>query len=407
MTLTGKIPVPPLGEDRLTRIERRIVAGSGERLADPVRGPRRGFGLAAAVAFAAGAALAAWHLGHRPAPIAPTVAQVIAVHGGALALGDATLTGDAATSYRVARTGRDVTVTLERGTLALAVEHDPGRRFVVRAGDTEVEDVGTTFTVAYAGALVDLRVAEGEVRVSREQRAELITAGHAWSSAPRVAMIAPPAAPGPAAPLPAPADRTAPTAPDRSAAPRDDATVTDAEARALALHARTAAVPHVRAPDDASRTAAVHATRTAAAERAAVAAATNPYVDLAVAIRRQPIDFDPHIDGKNDAAAEIARLKEVAYSPRAVGAEASQAIYRIAVLLDEPLHQDSEAMRTLDMYLRRFSGGREYRAALWLRVRIACLHAFDDTCRQAAYSYQHEVPAGARTDLAVRITNAQ
>ena len=405
MKLTGKIPVPPLDEDRLTRIERRIVAGAGERLAERGPAPRRGLGLAAAIAFAAGAALAAWRLGTHAAASgsSPPVAQVLTVHGGALDLGDATISGDAAASYRVVRTGRDISVTLDRGALALAVEHHEGRRVVVHAGDTEVEDVGTKFTVAYDGARVDVRVTEGEVRVSRQQHAELVTAGHAWSTAPVVAM-AEPYGPATATPAPAPATATAtataaatPAVPHAGRAPR------------LALHGRTAAVPHGPSTDELRR-ASSHAPAAHAADQGAAAtAAANPYVDLVVAIRRQPIDFDPHMDGRNDAAAEIARLKQIAYSPRAVGAEASAAIYRIAVLLDQPLHQDAAALSTLDMYLRRFSGGaglREYPAALWLRVRIACLHAFDDTCRQAAYSYQHEVPSGVRTDLAVRITNA-
>ena len=46
-------------------------------------------------------------------------------------------------------------------------------------------------------------------------------------------------------------------------------------------------------------------------------------------------------------------------------------------------------------------------AAMWLRVRIACDHSIDEACRRAAYSYQHDVPGGAASEVAVRITNAQ
>ena len=133
----------------------------------------------------------------------------------------------------------------------------------------------------------------------------------------------------------------------------------------------------------------------------------DPYVELRTAIRAQPIAFDPKIDGKSDAAAEIARLKLLAYSPTTVGAQASAALYRIAVLLHRPLGQDSAALNTLELYRRRFTNGKERTAAMWLRVRVACSHRIDEECRSAAYSYQREAPTGDAADVAVRITNAQ
>jgi hypothetical protein len=59
------------------------------------------------------------------------------------------------------------------------------------------------------------------------------------------------------------------------------------------------------------------------------------------------------------------------------------------------------------MFQRRFHGGKELRAAMWLRVRIECSHSFDESCRRAAYSYQHDFMSGDASDVAVRITNAQ
>ena len=76
------------------------------------------------------------------------------------------------------------------------------------------------------------------------------------------------------------------------------------------------------------------------------------------------------------------------------------------MLLHRPLDQDSEALRTLDMYRRRFAAGKEMNAVLWLRVRIECGHSIDEECRRAAYTYQHEVTTGDATDVAIRITNA-
>ncbi len=138
----------------------------------------------------------------------------------------------------------------------------------------------------------------------------------------------------------------------------------------------------------------------------ATPATVDPYVELRTAIRDVPLAFAPNIDGKADAANEIAKLKLVAYSATTLGPEASHALYQIAVLLHRPLGQDAEALRTLDMYRRRFAAGKEMHAALWLRIRIECSHAFSEGCRRAAYSYQHAVTSGEASDVAIRITNA-
>ena len=145
-----------------------------------------------------------------------------------------------------------------------------------------------------------------------------------------------------------------------------------------------------------------------AVERERAVAASDPYVDLKTAVRAQPIELDPRIDGPGDAAAEVKRLKPIAYDPKKYGAEASAALYKIAVLLYKPLHQDGEALRTVEFYERRFGNrGKESAAAFWLRVRILCARSIDEECRKAAYTYQHEIPNGAATGVAIRITNAQ
>ena len=185
---------------------------------------------------------------------------------------------------------------------------------------------------------------------------------------------------------------------------------------AVTLHDRTAAVPS--APTVVA-IAAVHP-RVAHAELPPPSAPPvprtiehasvqrDPYVELEQAVRKQPIELDPKIVGPGDAAAAVAKLKPIAYAPQKYGEEASRALYEIAVLLHKPLHQDAEALHTLDFYRQRFgSRGKELAAALWLRVRVTCGHAIDDECREAAYSYQRAVPTGAATDVAIRITNAQ
>jgi hypothetical protein len=393
MSLRERIPVQQLEDERLTNIERNLVVRVSEMRQAPVRS-RRHLAWAGAAFAVAAAALIGWKL-HAPDVPAPQaeVAQTFAIetHGDrqAIELGDATIASAPATRVDVAHTSHETVITMTRGTLDLSVVHRADRRFVIRAGDTEIEDVGTKFRVAFDGAShVDVSVTEGEVAVTRARRTERITAGHAWSTDAGLVAIAD--APPPAPPAP-------PSAPQPVAVPN----VGIDRPHVAAVPAAPAHPRHVAetAPEPVLGEHVQHASH------AAVPA--DPYVDLQQAIRRQPLEFDPHIDGKDDAAARIAQLKKLAYAPPPAGAEASASLYEIAVLLHRPLGQDAEALRTLDMYQRRFAGGREKHAALWLRVRIVCGHAIDDDCRKAAYSYQQEVPSGAATDVAIRITNAQ
>jgi hypothetical protein len=52
--------------------------------------------------------------------------------------------------------------------------------------------------------------------------------------------------------------------------------------------------------------------------------------------------------------------------------------------------RNGDALQTLDLYTRKFVGGKEYAAALWLRVRILCAKGYDERCRQAAFSHMHQ-----------------
>jgi hypothetical protein len=394
VTLGQRIPIEPLEEERLVAIERAVVSGASDRLAHPTREPRRFLVLAAALVAASAAGIVGWRLHDAPvAPVfTPSDPPALAVRTEAeratIDIGDARITSDPATAFRVTRPDGGVLVTLERGRVELAVDKRGARPpLVVRAGETDVEVVGTRFSVDYDGlSAIAVRVDEGKVKVTHQQRVQLIGAGSEWKSSTGVVAAIEPrvVASAPVAPVPPPAP-----VPDR----------------APALHDRVAAAP----PPPARAKAQKIERRAAAAEQPArgqAAIAADPYVDLKVAIRKQPIAFDPKLDGNGDAAAEIARLKKVAYSPTTLGGDASAALYRIAVLLHKPLKQDAEALRTLDIYRRRFSRGRELDAALWLRVRILCGRAIDDDCRQAAYSYEEKAPNGSGGEVAVRITNA-
>jgi TolA-binding protein len=123
--------------------------------------------------------------------------------------------------------------------------------------------------------------------------------------------------------------------------------------------------------------------------------------DLRSAIRAQRIEAALDLGEANPANA-IARYYDIAAHKS--GEEASQAFYSIAVLRHLKQAQHAEALQTLDAYLRRFPGGKEYRAALWLRVRILCLDRIDDRCRAAAYTYLHEDPHGPAARVAELIT---
>ncbi|MEO8843697.1 MAG: FecR domain-containing protein [Kofleriaceae bacterium] len=381
MKLRDQIKVEPLDEERLTNLERRLVVGVSEL--SMKRAPRRGLFVAASGVLAvAAAALLGWKLHAVPVvePPAPATEHFAVAEGSQLLLDGATLGGNA--SYDVTRDPGRIVIVLKQGAMDFAVVHDPHRTLVVRAADTEIEDVGTKFHVDFDGRSgVSVRVTEGEVKVTRGANVVRVAAGSAWTTELGLVAIA--------ALDPTPVPKPLPT----------PVVVAVAD-------------PHPVAAPVVTHPAAVHPVHHVEAaptpiEHPLPTLAVDPYVELRTAILKVPLDFAPSIDGHADAANEIAKLKKVAYSSSTLGPEASQAMYQIAVLLYRPLGQDTEALRTLDMYTRRFNRGKELPAALWLRVRIECSHAFDEDCRRAAYSYQHDQTSGEASSVAIRITNAQ
>jgi hypothetical protein len=115
---------------------------------------------------------------------------------------------------RLVERGKSVSVVLDRGRVALAVE--PRRRdaeLEVSAGAFRFRVIGTRFSVTRSGAAVDLHVAEGRVAVfgSRGQLA-IVSAGGDWSSdEPK---RSPPPEPAPDAEEPPAEARPSPEAPD-------------------------------------------------------------------------------------------------------------------------------------------------------------------------------------------------
>ncbi len=57
-------------------------------------------------------------------------------------------------------------ITLASGAASFSVRHDPSRTLIVRAGDYDIRDVGTRFSVVNTGGTLSVAVAEGEVSVA-------------------------------------------------------------------------------------------------------------------------------------------------------------------------------------------------------------------------------------------------
>ena len=191
--LKGRIPVEQLDDERLTNIERKLVVSVSEMRAPADRASRRLFaGLAMAVAVAG---VVGYKLRGTEAPASMSdEPQRLAINTdktNTVTLGDTTLTAGAGTDLVVERTQQRVVIEMRRGSLDLLVAHDPSRLLVVRAGDTEIEDVGTHFVVDYDGASqVAVRVTEGEVKVKRGGKDFAVTAMNAWMTyAPRPSRV--------------------------------------------------------------------------------------------------------------------------------------------------------------------------------------------------------------------------
>jgi transmembrane sensor len=78
-----------------------------------------------------------------------------------------TLGADSAISVRLDEHGRHV--RLRRGEAMFDVVHDQSRPFDVRAADTTIIDLGTTFTVKAAPGAVRVNVIQGAVKVQKDE----------------------------------------------------------------------------------------------------------------------------------------------------------------------------------------------------------------------------------------------
>ena len=390
MKLVGKVFVEPLDDERLTNIERNLVLHvSGLSQRRLVRAPRRLLAFAGVALAVVVAGFVGWKIrGDGTLEIAPKVER-FAMTDGALDLGDAQITGK---DFAVTRSEGRVEVVMQPGLLDLHVEHLPERLFVVRAGDVEIEDVGTRFTVDFDGTQVDVRVTEGEVKVKRAGKEEAVKAGEAWTielgritiaqlddkQAAEALAIVMADVPSDDVATDVPPDRTSTDVP-----PDGDA----ATAGAGTASAGTSDDPSGVTGGSAS------ASQTATTSRKPGKANARKALDKA--------SYDPPIDvGTEDPKQAIAKYIDLLrHMPE--GEDKAEVLYSIA-FMQHRAKQDDAAHRTLMGVLRR-QGGPSYQAALWLSLRIHCSRAFDDDCRIAAQKYVAKFASGARAGIAEEI----
>ncbi len=431
--LRGRIPVKPLDDERLTNIERRIVSGADATVARPLRAPRFGLasGMAFAAVFAVGAGFAGWQLrgGRTTAPVVAELPVHVRTDAerSSLDIGDAVLTTDAATELTITRPNGGVLVTMKRGK----VELDVGKRgdrapLVVAAGDTQVIVVGTRFSVDYGDGtgVAEVRVTEGVVRIERHQQEVRVTANQAWTAKRGVIALAqlaevPRTGGGTIIATADGADRAMPGTAGEPGTTIDDPELGSGEIEIETgdapdvLRDRVGVVPDARVPTGptATPTTSSSGTRPATTGGPAIVRSGGPggtggpgggapKGKLPALIKNHDVvaALDVGVEDKH----VMARYQELV---RQRGAQEAHAFYSMAVTQHEKLGRNSDALSTLDAYLRRFPKSEFHDAVLWLRVRIQCLaFGIDDKCQVAAAEYLRRAPDGRARAIAERIT---
>ena len=158
----------------MTNIERKLVVAVSDMQAPPECVSRRMLAFAGAAMAMGVAGVIGWKLHRQPAP------STVAAAGP-----DATfkMTSRADSAIAVTRSPGKTEIALAHGSVDLDVKHDPSRLLVIHAGDTDIEDVGTKFSVLFDGKNhVEVRVIEGEVKVARDGKEFAITASNGWTT---------------------------------------------------------------------------------------------------------------------------------------------------------------------------------------------------------------------------------
>jgi hypothetical protein len=362
MKLVGKVPVEPLDEERLTNIERKLVVHVSEMSQRPLRSPRRSLAIAGVAMAITLSGAVGWRMrGLHPQVVAPAHPDVVAMKSGALDLGDAQITG---TDFTVMRSPGRTDIEMAPGRIELVVEHEPGRLLVVKAGNVEIEDIGTRFSVDYDGKNVDVRVTEGEVRVKQAGKEFPIVAGNAWTIAD-----------GPIA----------------------LAQLEAKQAAAVVAQAQSQAQPQVQVPDPVDVVAAAGSGSgsgrgTSRPRKAGPPNAKRSFENWL----DEPLVATDEKDPKKAVLAYLGMVKDL---PE--GEEKANLMQSIAVMHLRAKKYDL-AKRALESVLheRRASEWPAYKSALWLDVRAKCLLArtkgpmFDDACRLAGEKFIVKFPDG-------------
>lgn len=387
MKLIGKVPVEPLDDERLTNIERNLVVAVSDMRAPEPLVSRRALAFAGVAMAIALAGFAGWKL-HKT-PVVESKRQTFAMKsdakGSTLDLGDAQLASMPGTDVRVERTATRTSIDMARGTLDLTVEHKPGRLLVVRAGDTEIEDIGTKFSVVFDGkSHVEVRVTEGEVKVHRAAQDIAVTASNAWTT---------------------------------ELGPTTIAQLDAAHGDVAAQLAQNDVAPNDAAQNDAAQNNAVQN----GASQTKVAATTNQ-LDTPLAVDSRGSAADNRGSGSGSGAVKKPRKSGVKEAILAVelhplpgttaelteqlktaGSDTSTIMYSIAV--SQHLAKDDRAALHLieGPLTRNRKSDAAYKDIMWLNVRIKCLKAFDGECRIAAQRYLNNIESGPAAGVAQAI----
>jgi hypothetical protein len=273
--------------------------------------------------------------------------------------------------------------------LDLHVDHRPDRLFVVKAGNVEIEDVGTRFTVDYDGKNVDVRVTEGEVKVKHAGKDIAITASNAWTlelgpitiaalqaRAQQVATAEPapdPSAPTTASTLPTPSTSIAATTPSEAGdSPSGEQPTTSDPTAGSAVRAGSGSASSTKK-----------------------AGKTN----ARKALEHAPLEPPDEVGTDEPKAAISSYLERIKSMPE--GEDKARVLYSIAYM-QYRAKQDGPALHSISGVLKR-QGGPAYKAALWLSVRIQCMKAFDDACRMATQKYLAKFSDGLHAGVAQEI----
>jgi hypothetical protein len=367
MKLKGRIPVEQLEDERLTNIERKLVVAVSDMAHEPSRASswsRRGLAVASFAMAVAIAGVVGWKLRTPAATQAPvTIAEA-----------PFTMSTSEGTRVQVTHASTRTDLAMSKGTLELDVKHDPNRLLVVHAGDTDIEDVGTKFSVDYDGAgHVEVRVTEGEVKVKRGGQEFDVTVNNAWSTETGVVTIA------------QLDSATTVVAHNDIEIDPTGATIDTPKGNGASNGSDAAKGSEAAKGSDAIAKGSDAGSASGSASGKHKAGTTNiKKAILAVELHPLPGTMTDYIDQLRTATSD---------------ADKSSIMYSIAV--QQHLQKDDAAARhSIKGIINGRTKDEAYRDAMWLQVRISCMRWLEkpndegdrEKCRVAAKSYTKNIP---------------